>query len=271
MNARIPLSFARSALFAPLEHNGKTVNGEQVAAACYGSWSVSIEYSGTKLSPSHALVWQVVVGLAIKNEQLNEVEVSTRDVLRHLGRKSDTRSKYWLLTLLAELNQCQLKITTPAHSFSGPLLGSVEVLDRGMLRLSLPPDTLPLLSNEYARVRLDDKIGLAQHAMAAWLFDYCATLKPGFCIPLVDLQRMCGNTATIGTFGRTLKAALNVLVTRKAIDGYSIESGVLKLSKAPGKVVLLSGDKQSNFQRRTNYRTAVQHANAARSRITANL
>lgn len=290
MKTRIPLSFARSALFAPMQRVGELPDKLTMPAASYSNWAVSMKYTGPELTPAHAMVWQTVVGLAVKpNDEMCVVEVSARDFLAHLGRKlakgADTTSKRWLLDLLAELKSAHVEVTTPNHCYTGPLLAVAEVIPhkkkepgdrekakpRGMLRLALPPEILPLLTNEYARVRLEDKHGLAQHPMAAWLYDWCATLKAGFSIPLAELQKMCGSPATVGTFGRTLKAALDVLVERKAIEGYTIERGVLKLSKAPGKVVLLSGTKQANVQRRTSFRTAAQQFNTRRAGISGNL
>lgn len=291
MKTRIPLSFARSALFAPMQRVGELPDKLTMPAANYSNWTVSMKYTGPELTPAHAMVWQAIVGLAVKpNDEMFEVEVSARDFLAHLGRKltkgADTTSKRWLLNLLAELKSAHVQVTTPNHHYTGPLLAVGEVIPRpkkkesgdkekakprGMLRLALPPEILPLLTNEYARVRLEDKHGLAQHPMAAWLYDWCATLKAGFSIPVAELQRMCGSPATVGTLGRTLKAALDVLVERKAIEGYTIERGVLKLSKAPGKVVLLSGAKQAVVARRTSFRTAAQQFNHRRAGISGNL
>lgn len=265
MRTRIPLAFARSGLFAPSERSVGTLRNHVVPAAGYTNWAVSMEYSGAPLTPAHAFVWQAVVALVKADDQLHDVEISARALLALLGRRSaETTTKRWLTGLLCELTGARVTLQTPAQAFSGPLLDTVEILPGGMLRITLPPEILPLLINEFARVRLEDKHGLTQHPMAAWLFDWCATLKAGFSIPLAELQRMCGNQASVGTFRRTVTAALNVLVERKAIDGYTIERGVLKLAKPPGKVVLLTGQREANVQRRTSVRTAAQHANRNR-------
>jgi len=275
MIAKVPFAFCRSALFAPTQVGAAEppVSEFETPTLNYVNAPLSVVYSGPEITPAHHYAWQVLTAMAAKvSDTYAPVQTRLVDVARAMGRKCvDTNTKRWVLALVEDLAKTQVEVKSSRQDWKGPLLESVTHA-RGAITVAFAPNLAELLSNEVVLLDLNAKKGLLVHPLAAWLYDFTATLSEVFRIEEGRLHNATFSALPLSLFRLRIADAFKRVVAAKGIAGVSVANGVYTITRADrGRKILLSGERLANVQRRASFRTAVQQANISRVGIRGNL
>lgn len=275
MIAKVPFAFCRSALFAPTQVDAAEplVSEFNTPTLNYVNAPLSVVYSGPEITPAHHFAWQVLTAMAAK-ESDTYAPLQTRlvDVARAMGRKCvDTNTKRWVLGLVEDLAKAKVEVKSSRQEWKGPLLASVTHA-RGAITVGFAPNLVELLSNEVVLLDLNAKKGLLVHPLAAWLYDFTATLSEVFRIEEGRLHHATFSALPFPLFRLRIADAFKRVIAAKGISGVTVSKGVYTITRASrGRKIVLSGERLANFQRRTTFRSAAQRANISRAGISGNL
>jgi hypothetical protein len=275
-----PIGLLRSSLFAAAERASGHVQGEALITSPH----YTLKYSGPRLTQRHALIWQtLILEHRIRCGHRAELPLRIRqsDLLRALGqdgkKDTSTAARNQLRNKLRDLEQAEIELVTPKHSYCGHLVGEVlKDQTTGALEISFPWNLSVLLSDELAFIDLDRKLSLGRNQLACWLHDFISTqcnnngrYSP-FPFAVRDLHRLSGTTLALPQFRPRLHKAVVLLMTgdRPLLLSARINTAdQLVYDKTNTRVLLKKAEANVVVEARYRHLDAVEAALERRGRV----
>lgn len=240
--AKIPLGFARSALFAVGRFPPGTIRKNYtVPMSMPPKAGATLTYTGPQLSQHHALAWQAVLYIAVDSNITDEepLSLAADDLLRVMGSKGgDSKQRARAVRWLVDLANARVAYHTSIHQYEGPLL-LLDCTKGKPLTVRRPPGLPALLFIEVSHNDLGRKAGLGLNALALWLHDYIATHQRPPPYSVEQLRQWCGSGQSLVHFRHDLRKALRLLApTVPNQDRRAKERGKPERVPAPEALVL---------------------------------
>jgi hypothetical protein len=249
--ARVPLGFARSALFGTSSNKKEQVvfQLEDANLPVQKLRDMKITYSGPALNQHHAILWQSIMSEYREGQPF--VEISGGELLRKMGNKSDSGQMHKRLVLmLRELRKGEVNYTSQTHDFFGGMISSVtfskvivgEKYKNGPIKIEINSELAKLLGDEVLINDLSRKLTLGNNQLALWLHDFIATHKTLMPIDMGELRKLSRSNYVPKKFKNEAKKALEMLASKDCnlVRSFHFnQRGQLVIEKSETKVVIL--------------------------------
>lgn len=228
-----PNAFLRSALFAATHGNSRRQMKQEVVASLQ---DISVKYTGEQLIQSDLDVWEALVHEA-RTQPLGHIcQFSAHSLLKDLGRSTGNSQHVWLKDVVVRLTACVVEITHQGKTYGGPLLQSFTKDEAtGAYRIQLNPELIKLFGdNQWTGVDWQQRLAMTKQPLAQALHAFYSSHARPHPVKVETLHRITGsNVQEMRKFKQNLKAALAVLVSVGFLKSFAIESGMVRVERAP--------------------------------------
>lgn len=188
----VPKAALYSALFAPIRKGAREAVQRESIASING---YRIVYTGFRLDQADLDVFEQVLhmfrgGAGASRQQA--VHITTRDMLKRIGRAQGKANREWLLKSLARLQACAVEIEKDGQVYSGSLI-SEQARNReagdNTHAIIISPRLVALFDQGYSQVVWAQRLALARKPLAQWLHGFIAGQRHPLTFKLADLTR----------------------------------------------------------------------------------
>lgn len=216
-----PAGLLRSALFRVTSKKQTPVFDETLAS--WKGWEIN--YSGPPLSQTDLDVWMEILDVS---ENLTELTLTTRGLLKRLKRSTGGHDVDWLIKSIKRLAAATLHIKIDGFgTYNGSLLERALVPEdtNRFIKLELNGDLTGLFRDNKYTILLPEERKKLKGDLAKWMYGYVkshrATDRRPSEISLSLLKDLCGSTRDDRYyFKTTVKKAMEQLKTIRVIIDY---------------------------------------------------
>jgi hypothetical protein len=222
----VPNSILRGSLFAAIQERYARNLQREVLHHREG---LKIVYSGTRLTQSDLDVWELLLHLARKHKLGDRVYFRESFFLKLLDRNTGKREYEWLKKVIARLKATSVEITHNEKTYGGSLIDEFyrdESAKRGGYYIVINPKIARLYDAGHTYINWEERKLLGKkRPLAQWLHGYISSHSRWVPHKVETIRDYSGSeTKELRKFKAKLKAALDLLLEKKLIIGYSIDS-----------------------------------------------
>ena len=232
----LPNSTLRGALFPAIQGKGREYMKRKVLVTQKG---IQVRFTGMQLDQSDLDVWEQALHLARQHPLGSRCDFTANGFLKALGRNTGSSQHEWLKDALSRLAGAVVEITHNNKTYFGPLIeGGVRDERTGLYVLNLNPGLVKLYGpGMWTVVDWEQRRALGtRKPLAQWLIGFYASHAKPYPMTVENLMQLSGSrTKKTWKFKQNLENALGELKAVGAIVDYSIEDGLVRVSRTPSK------------------------------------
>lgn len=230
----VPNAVLRGSLFS-VSKTRTTAKKRELLAAVDG---IEVRFMGIRFNQTDLDVWEMLLHLARMQPLGNRVEFSANAFLKALGRGSGKTQHEQLKEGIARLQAGNVEITwtKEGKTYGGSLVAEYyrdEETERYVVVFT--EKLLGLYEGGYSHIDWTQRQALGNNSLAKWLHGFYATHAAPYPYKVDTLRTLCGsNNGVLRDFRRSLKNALDELVSAHAIRSWNIDAAdLVTITKTP--------------------------------------
>ena len=231
-----PNALIRSALFSASKAGSQEYERRRIATFSH----TTLHASGPSLTQADLDVLLAVIGAARDGDL---VQVTSRELLRTMGRGISTRDAEQLRASLQRLSRCEVSVSVaykgrPSRAWCGRLLRDLQDIQvstatgglRRKLELTLDPGLGEFMASDITWMMPRERQSLRQHRLAAGLHAMYVSHRKPLPMTLERVRTLLGVAVKGSDFERLLQEALGLLRRKNLLTGWKITKGKLHVS-----------------------------------------